>query len=236
MKAFILAAGLGTRLKPLTDTTCKPMLPIDNKPLLEYHIELLKKYGIKDIAINLYYFPEKIKEYFQDGSKFGVNILYIEEKELSGTAGPIKKNENFFDEPFVVIYGDNLTNINLDKLYKFHQEKNATVSIALYEEPHPESKGIVLLDKNKKVTKFKEKPKTEEIDSHLANAGIYICDPQILKYIPKNKFYDFGHDLFPQFLEKNIPMFGYEMNEFLLDIGTHETYKKAQDEAKRIKF
>lgn len=233
-KAFLLAAGLGTRLKPLTDVTPKPMLPIAGKPLLLYQILLLKKYGVKEIAMNLYHLPDQITDFFGDGSKFGVKIHYIPEKELSGTAGPIKKLATFFDHPFFVIYGDDLTNIDLEKFKNFHQEKKGMVSVALYQEEHPESKGIVHLDSQKRIVNFKEKPKPEEIDTNLANAGIYICNPAILEHIPDNTFYDFAKDVFPDLLAKNIRMYGYEMNDYLLDIGNPEAYKKAQSDAPRV--
>jgi NDP-sugar pyrophosphorylase family protein len=234
MKAFILAAGLGTRLRPLTNETPKPMLPVGDKPLLEHQFALLKKYGVTECAINLFYLPDKIKDYFGDGQKIGMKIHYIEEKELSGTAGPIKAFSEFFDEPFFVFYGDNLTDINLDKFTAFHNEHKGLISVALYHEPHPESKGIVELDENDQILRFKEKPKPEEITSHWANAGIYICEPEVLEHIPADTFYDFGHDLFPTLIEKSIPLYGYKMEDYLLDIGTHETYAKAQTDIEEL--
>lgn len=234
MKAFILAAGLGTRLKSLTDKTPKPMLPVGGMPLLEHQLRLLKKYGVKECIINLYYFPEQIKNYFGSGEKIGLKITYITEKTLSGTAGPIQKKSSFFNEPFIVMYGDNLTDINLEKLKIYHYKKGGLVTIALYHEKHPETKGVVITDKNDKVLSFKEKPKKEEITTHWANAGIYICEPEILKYIPKKKFFDFGYDLFPLLLQKNKPMFGYKMKETLLDIGTPETYALAQEKIEKM--
>jgi len=224
----LLAAGLGTRLKPLTDKIPKPMLPIGGIPLLEHQINLLKKYNVSKIAINLYHLPDQIQNYFGNGNNFGVSITYIKERRLSGTAGAIKKLSTFFQEPFFVIYGDNLTNIDLSHLYSFHKSKGGLITVSLYYEPHPESKGIVTMDKKNRIMCFKEKPKTEEINSHWANAGIYICEPEIVKLIPRNRYYDFGHDLFPKLLLKGLRIYGYKMNEYLLDIGTTETYAKAQ--------
>jgi NDP-sugar pyrophosphorylase family protein len=235
IKAFVLAAGLGTRLRPLTDKTPKPMLKVGDKPLLEHQLLWLKKNGVAEILMNLFYFPEQIKGYFGNGEKLGLNIRYIEEKELSGTAGPIAQAKDFFDEPFFVIYGDNLTNRNLDEMKKFHQQKNGKVTISLYYEEHPESKGIVETDKNDLILNFKEKPKTEEITTHWANAGIYVCEPEIVDYIP-NGFYDFGKDLFPKLIEEKVPMYGYKSEEYLLDIGTPETYAKAQKDILTMEF
>jgi len=235
MKAFVLAAGLGTRLKPLTDTTPKPMLKVGEKPLLEHQLLWLKSYGVTEIIMNLFYFPDQIRNYFGNGEKLGLKIRYIVEKELSGTAGPIAQAKDFFDQEFFVIYGDNLTNINLSKLLDFHHSKKAIATVALYYEEHPESKGIVELDENAQIISFKEKPPVNEITTHWANAGIYVCSPEIVKYVPEG-FCDFGHDLFPSLLEKKVPLFGYKTDEFLLDIGTHENYEKAQNEIKKMDF
>ncbi|MEI8143302.1 MAG: nucleotidyltransferase family protein [Candidatus Berkelbacteria bacterium] len=235
MKAFVLAAGLGTRLKPLTDTTPKPMLKVGDKPLLEHQLLWLRSHGVTEIIMNLFYFPDQIEGYFGNGERFGLKIRYILEKDLSGTAGPITKAQDFFNEKFFVIYGDNLTNINLTKLLDFHESKKGIATIALYYEKHPESKGIVELDKNARVISFKEKPPTDEITSHWANTGIYVCNPEIIQHIPEG-FCDFGRDLFPALLTQNLPLFGYKTDDFLLDIGTHENYEKAKNEIKNMDF
>jgi len=137
MKAIILCAGRGERLRPLTDTIPKPMIPINNKPVLEYIINLLKKNGIKDIAINTSHLPEKIREYFGDGKKFGVKITYSFEPEMLGTSGALNNFRHFFNtnEPFLVFYGDNITNIDLKKMLEFHKQKNAIATLALRKNP-----------------------------------------------------------------------------------------------------
>lgn len=137
MKAMILAAGLGTRLRPLTNTVPKVMLPVGSKPLLEYHLDLLKKYGIREIAINLHYLPDAIKNHLGDGSKFGVNITYLFEPELLGTASAVKELGWFFDETFLVIYGDNLVEVDFSKLIKFHELRGGLATIAVYHHPEP---------------------------------------------------------------------------------------------------
>lgn len=237
MKAMILAGGLGTRLRPLTYSIPKPMLRIDKKPLLQYQLELLRKYGLKECAINLYHLPEKIKGYFGDGSIFGVRIKYLIEKELSGTASPLKKLEKYFKkETFVIIYGDNLTNIDLKDLISYHEKKGGIITIALYYEKHPESKGIVQIDGENRILSFKEKPNKEEITTHWANTGIYVCEPEVLNFIPKNKFYDFGKDLFPRLIQSGLSLYSYKIKDYLLDIGTPETYQKAQKDIKKLRL
>ena len=228
MKGMILAGGIGTRLRPLTNKIPKPMVIIGGKPLLEYHVELFRRYGITDIAINIHHLPHKIKEHFGTGENFGVKIKYLYEDELSGTAGAVKKLQDFFEDTFVVFYGDNLTNINLAQLVEYHEVCRGKVTVALYEEPNPSSKGIVELDENNRIIKFVEKPKPSEITTNTANAGIYVLEPEVLQYIHENCLYDFGKDLFPKLLGKKVPMYGYKMQEYLLDIGTLETYQKAQ--------
>jgi len=225
---MILAGGIGTRLRPLTNKLPKPMVPIGYKPLLEYHVELFRKYGITDIAMNIHHLPHKITEYFGTGEKFDVNIRYLYEEELSGTAGAVKKLQDFFEDTFVVFYGDNLTNMNLAQLVEYHERYGSKVTVALYEEPNPSSKGIVELDENNCIRNFVEKPKPAEITTNTANGGIYALEPEVLRYIPENCFYDFGKDLFPKLLNEKVPMYGYKMQEYLLDIGTLETYRKAQ--------
>ena len=230
LKGMFLAGGIGTRLRPLTNKLPKTMVPIGGKPLLEYHIELFRKYGITYIAINLHHLPHKITEYFGTGENFGVKLKYLYEDELSGTAGAVKKLQDFFEDTFVVFYGDNLTNINLAQLVEYHEVCGGKVTVALYEELNPSSKGIVELDENNRIIKFVEKPKPTEITTNTANAGIYVLEPEVLQYIPENCFHDFGKDLFPKLLSENVLMYGYKMQEYLLDIGTLKTYQKAQDD------
>lgn len=241
MKAIILAAGLGTRLRPITNTIPKPLVPIGGKPLLEYHLGLLAKYGVDNILITSHYLPEKmekfVREYQAQHPEIIITLVY--EKELLGSAGTLKANENFFEdeENFLVIYGDNLTNINYKKIIDFHLKKKGLITIASYYEPYPESKGIIVFDEDKLISKFIEKPKPEQVISHQANAGIYVCNHEIFKYLKRieSPVIDFGKDLFPLLLSKE-KMYTYEMKEFLLDIGTLETYKKAQKIIHKLTF
>lgn len=228
MKAIILAGGLGTRLRPLTNDLPKLMLPIGSKPILQYGLELLKKHGISEIAINLFHLPEKITEYFGDGRKFGVKITYLNETKLSGTAGAVKKLASFWGKQFLVFYGDNLTSMNLTKLINYHQKKKGIATVALSPTNQPWMKGVVELDANKRIIKFIEKPKREEIKSNLANCGVYVLAKEVLKYIPEGKFSDFGFDIFPKLLVAGKKMYGWKFDGYILDIGTLETYAQAQ--------
>ena len=227
MKAMILAAGLGTRLRPLTNVISKPMVQLAGRPCMEYAIRLLKKHGVEDIMVNLHYYPEVIQEYFKEGTDFGVNISYSYEKELLGTAGGLKKVEDFFSgDTVLIISGDGLTDINITDFYNFHKEQGCIASLALKKVEDPEQYGVVKL-KGSTIEVFQEKPKKEEAISHLANTGIYLFEPEVFDYIPANSFYDFGKQLFPEFVEKKIIMSGYQMEGYWCDIGDLEVYREA---------
>lgn len=235
MKALILCAGLGTRLRPLTETTPKPLLPIKGKPLLHYHLESLYTYGVRDILINTHYLHEQIEEFIKSNKGIfeGLTIKTIFEETLLGSAGTLKENSSFFqgEEDFLIVYGDNLTNINYEKLLSVHKNKEGIATIASYLEEHPESKGIISFDENDQIIKFIEKPKPEQVISKYANAGIYVLNRKVFEYL--NYFdktpLDFGYDIFPLLLEKKEKMYVYMMDEVLLDIGTLESYTEAQD-------
>ena len=236
MKAVLLAAGEGTRLKPLTNNIPKVMLLVDEKPVLEHNINLLVKHKIRDIAINLYYLPKKIKKYFKNGKNWGINIFYSEEKKILGTAGALKNLSNFLDSSFVVVYGDVISNVNISEMIEFHKKKGCMATIALYEEKeNPQAKGLVEIDDNQKILKFIEKPENPPIN--LANAGIYIFEPEILDFIPENKFFDCGHDLFPLLISNKKYIYGYLLkDEYLIDIGTIKNYNKINKDIKNKKL
>jgi NDP-sugar pyrophosphorylase family protein len=232
-KAMVLAAGLGTRLRPLTDLISKPMAPIVNRPVMEHIIKLLAKHGFKDIVCNLHYFPDEIKNHFRDGSKWGVNIVYSFEEELLGTAGGVKKVEDFFQEQtFLVISGDALTDIDLSDAYDFHKEKKGKATLVLTEVEDTTQFGVVILDREKRIKGFQEKPLSGEARSNLANSGIYFFEPDIFKLIPRRgQFYDFGKNLFPDLLEKDIPYYGYKHNKYWNDVGSLDEYQQGNFDA-----
>jgi len=228
MKGMILAAGEGSRLRPLTLTRPKPMVPIGGKPLLEHTITWLRRYGVTEIGVNLHYKPEVITSYFGDGSAWGVRLTYSHESNILGTAGGVKALGSFFDETFIVVYGDVLTALDLDAIAAFHRERQAQITVVLYRVPNPWECGLVDIDAVGRICRFVEKPPRDQVFTDLANAGVYIVEPGVLEYIPAGCFYDCGHDLFPRLLEQGIPLFGYPTDEYLLDIGDHAKYERAQ--------
>lgn len=238
MKAYILSAGLGTRLYPQTLKTPKVMLPIGDKPLLWYQIKLLNFYKVTRVMINLHRNSDVITEYFGDGKKFGAKIFYANEDRLLGTAGSVNNAEDFFNEDtFLVFYGDNLTNFNINKLLTFHKKNMGIVTIGLYKNVKPWTAGMVIKDKNGKVKKFVEKPNRNNIESNEVSAGIYVFEPRIFKYFPKQNFSDFGHDIFPKLILKE-KVFALNTLDYVQDIGTPKRYEKAKEDFKNglIKF
>ncbi|MCW2279298.1 nucleotidyltransferase family protein [Heliophilum fasciatum] len=227
MKAVIMAGGLGTRLRPLTDKMPKPMVPILGRPAMEYALLLLKAHGITDIAATLCYYPDLIKEYFGDGSRFGVNLRYFVETEPLGTAGSVKQAKDFLDDTFFVISGDGITDINLTEVANQHQASGAKASMALTTVEDPTQFGIVITDESDKIVRFIEKPKQDEVFSNTINTGIYVLEPEIFQYIPDG-FYDFSKNLFPKLMEKNVPFYGFKSDGYWKDIGTLEQYRQVQ--------
>ncbi|MCX6044213.1 MAG: nucleotidyltransferase family protein [Chloroflexi bacterium] len=238
MKALILAAGKGTRISHLTQNCPKPMLPVGEKPLLAHLVHWLHSHHITEIAINLHYAPDAIINYFGDGSAYGVALTYSYEAQLLGTAGAAKQLEHFLNETFVVIYGDVYTNLNLTRLTNFHAARKTlgqapALTLALYQVPNPTECGLVELDATNRVTRFVEKPPADQVFTNLANAGIMVCEPEILKVVPRNTAFDFGHNVLPRLLAIDAPIFGQAIadHEFLIDIGTPAGYQRAQQKA-----
>ncbi|HAM37883.1 MAG TPA: nucleotidyltransferase [Elusimicrobia bacterium] len=224
MKAMILIGGFGTRLRPLTCNTPKPLLPVINKPFLLYQIELIKKHGIKDIILCMAYLPLEFKRYFGDGKKFGVNISYAIEKMPLGTGGAIKNAEKYVDCPVLIFNGDVLTDLDLTDLIKYHKQKKSKATITLVEVDDPTSFGLVETNKNGNILQFLEKPSANQITCNTINAGTYIFEPEILKEIPENTVYSVERGLFPNLLNKKYPFYGFVYSGYWIDIGTMEKY------------
>jgi mannose-1-phosphate guanylyltransferase/phosphomannomutase len=223
-----MAAGLGTRLRPLTYSIPKPLVPIVNTPVIGHLINNLKKYNMKDVVVNLHYQPELIKEYLENNNKkWRMNIIYSFEKKLYGTAGGVKLKEDLFDKNFVVTSGDGLSSINFEKLVEYHKKKKAIATIALKPVDLKLEYGVVCVDNRNKITDFLEKPSLNKIFSNFVNTGIYVFEPVIFKYIPKNRFYDFGTQLLPKLVKFSLPVYGYIMDEYWCDVGNLSEYKKA---------
>lgn len=211
MKAMILGAGKGTRLAPLTDSLPKCMISIGGMPLLEHTLVRLRGHSVRDVIINLHHKPEVIPAYFGDGSRWGMQITYSPENELLGTAGGVKQAAWFFNTPFLVLYGDNLSTCDLSQLARRHQQNGAMATIALYQRNDPFSSGIAEMDTQDRIVRFLEKPRPEEVFSHWVNAGIYVLAPEILDLIPSGQPCDFGRDVFPRVLSEGLPLYGYRM-------------------------
>lgn len=213
-----MAGGFGSRLMPLTKDVPKPMVRIIDKPIMEYTIELLKKYGIRDIAVTLGYKGNIIEEYFGDGARYGVNLRYFYEETPLGTAGGVKNAMEYLDEPFVIISGDALTNVDLNALINTHYRNDAMLTMAVCERENPIGLGIVKLE-GEKIVGFEEKPPV--CRKALVNMGIYVADTRIFDYIPYGK-YDFSRDLFPVIMSR---MFAERLdNCYWSDIGTLASY------------
>ncbi|MDT5271691.1 MAG: mannose-phosphate guanylyltransferase [Acidobacteriota bacterium] len=212
-RAVVLTAGRGTRLRPLTETVPKCMVPLSGKPLLEHTVERLRGYGVTQLSVNLHYLPEIVPAYFGWGGRWGVQITYLREDELLGTAGSVKKMAADFDRPFFVWYGDNLSSCRLDLLWRQHFEKGADVTVALHEREDPTQSGIVGLDGEGRITRFLEKPRPEQVFSHLVSAGIFVLNPSVLDAIPAEGASDFGRDIFPRLLAEGARLYGYRMGE-----------------------
>ena len=233
-KALVLAAGEGTRLRPLTLDRPKPMVSLGDRPLLEHLIGLLRHHGITRVAINLHYKPEVIVQHFGDGTAHGVTITYSHEPNLLGSSGAAKRLEWFLDGPFVVLYGDVLTDVNLGALIAVHRRRRALATIVLHEVPDPTRCGIAALGSDGRIVQFLEKPSSEAVFSNLANAGIYVLDPEILRYIPIGVPSDFGRDVFPRLVAEGLPIFGEHVaGSYICDIGSFERYQQAQRDIQR---
>lgn len=227
MKAVIMAGGFGTRMQPLTCNTPKPMIPLLNRPIMLHIVELLKKYQITDLVMLLYHQPSVIRNFFRDGSDFGVKITYVTPLEDMGTAGAVKCAEKYLDERFLIISGDLLTDFNLQKVLNFHEDNNALATITLTSVKDPLQFGVVITDKDKRITQFLEKPGWGEVISDTINTGIYVLEPEIFKYIPDGENFDFSQDLFPLLLKKKEPLFGFPLKGYWRDIGNTDSYREA---------
>jgi NDP-sugar pyrophosphorylase family protein len=235
MKAMILAAGEGTRLRPLTDTLPKPMVLLGNKPLLGYTLALLAWHHIRDVAINLHHCPDVIRAYCGDGSMWGLRITYSFEPDLLGTAGAVKKLESFWDGLFLVIYGDNLTDCDLTRFAQFHRTKGGLVTLALHWRDDVQNSGVVALDADDRVTRFVEKPAADQAPSHWVNAGLMVAEPRLLDFIPASRPSDFGREVLPDLLTHGETVYGYRMTEHLWwadTLADYEELKRQFDEGK----
>ena len=224
IKAVILVGGLGTRLRPLTNYIPKSVIPVLNRPFMEHTFAYLKSHGIEDVILTVNYLPEKIREYFGDGSQSGVKLTYCYEAEPMGTAGAVKNACEYLDNTFLVMNGDVFTNLNLTDLIAYHRENASKTTISLQWVENPSAFGVVETDAAKRVLNFIEKPPPGQETTNWINAGIYIIEPEILDYIPEKTRYMFEKGLFPRIVSEGEPVFGYEFRGYWMDAGTLEYY------------
>jgi len=227
MKAVVMAGGFGTRIQPLTSSMPKPMIPVMNKPMMEYIIDSLKDAGIVEIVILLYFKPEVIKGYFGDGSSKGIKIHYVLPDDDYGTAGAVKKAQQYLDEKFIIVSGDLISDFSIQEIIGFHDVKEAKATITLTSVPDPLQFGVVITDKESKIVRFLEKPGWGEVFSDTINTGIYVFEPEILDYIPEDSNFDFSKDLFPKLMASGIDLFGYNAKGYWRDVGNPDSYRAA---------
>lgn len=221
MKAMVLAAGLGTRLKPITYNIPKPMVPVIDRPVMAHLLGLIERHGFTDAVANLHYFPDTIRDYFGDGSAFGVNLSYNHEPELLGTAGGVRAvRDHLGDEPFLIISGDALTDIDLTALVERHRATGGVATLTVKRVPDTREYGVVLHDSAGRITGFQEKPDPAEALSDLGNCGIYVFSPEIFDYFPDDEFVDWAQDVFPVLLDNDVPFYIHEIDEYWNDVGS----------------
>lgn len=229
LKAMIMAAGMGSRLEPLTLMMPKPLIPVMNMPLMDIILTQLSELGVKDVISNTYYLADQIIDRYKKNN-LGINFNYIKETKLSGTAGGVKKCQHFFDEgeDFIVMSGDVLTNADIKKGIEIHKKSNAIATIGIKQIPHEHVShfGVVVTDENGFITEFQEKPPVDEAKSNFINTGIYIFNYKLFDYIPENTFYDFAKNVFPKLLEEKA-INTFEVSEYWNDVGTISQYKQS---------
>jgi mannose-1-phosphate guanylyltransferase/phosphomannomutase len=229
MRAVVMAGGEGTRLRPMTANQPKPLLPVVNKPIMEHVLRLLRRHGITETVVTVQFLAALVRNYFGDGDELGMQLSYATEETPLGTAGSVKNAEEVLrDAPFLVISGDALTDIDLTDLIRFHREKGALVTVALKSVPDPLEFGIVITAEDGRIERFLEKPTWGQVFSDTVNTGIYVMQPEVLDHVAAKEQVDWSHDVFPALLEAGLPMYGYVAEGYWEDVGTHESYLRAQ--------
>ena len=228
LRAIVMAGGEGTRLRPMTENLPKPLVPLLEEPVMGYTLKLLRRHGIQDIGVTLWYQPKKVRAAFRDGEKYGVKLKYYEEVCPLGTAGSVRMAKEELTDTFFVLSGDGLTDCDLTAALRFHREKKALATIVLHRTDIPLPYGVVMRDQDGRITGFLEKPGWSRVFSDLVNTGIYILEPEVLERIPAAGSPDFGKDIFPALLSAGLPLYGWEMPGYWCDVGAPEAYLSAQ--------
>ncbi|HET9341892.1 MAG TPA: NDP-sugar synthase [Candidatus Eremiobacteraceae bacterium] len=231
MRGMILAGGKSTRLYPLTLDLPKPLVPVLDRPVVDHIIDYLASHGVDDVVINVHYFAEQIEAYIGDGSRWGVAMTYLREKELMGSAGAVKQVASRFGETFLVIGCDDVTDVDLSEAVRFHRERGAEATIVLHEADEVSQYGVVVTDESGRITGFQEKPAPGTERSRLVNTGIYIFEPSVLDRIPANTFFDFGKQVFPEMLAAGARFYGMRTSSYWCDIGTPGEYRRCHFDA-----
>ena len=222
-----MAGGEGSRLRPLTSQRPKPLVPVAGRPIMEHILLLLRRHQVREVTATLQYLGASIRNHFGDGSEYGVSLSYSVEDSPLGTAGSVKLVEDQLEDPFIVISGDALTDIDLTAAVRFHRQRKAVATIVLKPVPNPLEYGVVVTDEEKRVQRFLEKPSWGEVFSDLANTGIYVLDPAVFGYFEKDTVVDWAADVFPRLLEDGRPVYGWVADGYWEDVGTHASYLKA---------
>ncbi|NLE73389.1 MAG: NDP-sugar synthase [Actinobacteria bacterium] len=235
MRAMIMAAGLGTRLLPLTEMSPKPMVPILGAPILHHILNLLRRHNITDVVINLHHVPDAITGYFGIGEEWNMNIDYSFEPKLMGTAGGVKQNEEFLTKEgtFLVVSGDSLMDADLSALVEAHRDAGSAATLALKEVADPSQYGVVALDEQGCIHSFQEKPAPGEEISRLCNSGLYVLEPEVLERVPSGHFYDFGRQLWPEMLADGVRLGSYTLEGYWNDVGDIGAYRQGCVDALR---
>ncbi len=225
---MVLAAGEGTRLRPLTYETPKPLVPVVNRPVIGHVLNNLLRHGIREVMINLHAHAERVRAYCRDGSPWGLRLRYSVEPRLLGTAGAVKRVERFFSGgPFFVLSGDGISDIDLSEMLAFHRRRRSLATIAVKAVESRFEYGVTLADPSGRVQGFLEKPSWGQVFSNKVNTGIYLCEPEVLRHIPRGP-YDFGHQLWPRLLKLKKPVYAYETPAYWCDVGNLSEYRKCQ--------
>ncbi|GAB4112153.1 MAG: NDP-sugar synthase [Roseiflexaceae bacterium] len=224
MKAVILVGGLGTRLRPLTCNLPKPMIPLLNQPFIEHVLENLRDQGIDEVILAVQYLADRFRTALGDGSRLGLKVHVVEEPEPRGTAGAVKNVEHLLDGTTFVFNGDVFTDLDLQAMLAFHREKGSKLTIALTPVEDPTSFGLVETDASSHIRRFLEKPRIDEVTTNMINAGTYIIEPELFRYVPPAQYYMFERGLFPVVLQTGDPMYGYPSRAYWTDIGKPQTY------------
>ncbi len=231
-KAIVMAGGQGSRLRPLTLTRPKPMVPVANRPVMAHILEWLQGHGFSEVLVTLHYRAEDIRRAFGDGRSLGLKITYRVEEEPLGTAGSVKFAEDWIaGEPFLIASGDALTDLDLGTLLRRHRETGAWLTLGLKNVEDPSQYGVVGLDPRGRISRFQEKPGPGRAFSNLANTGIYCVEPRVLERVPRGRAYDWSRDVFPQLLADGKPLFGQALDGYWCDIGCMNDYRRGQRDA-----